>query len=214
MAIWLAKENFDSYVTDASISGGAGGCNWTGNWVLNSGTVTTPAAPAGMSGKALSGGGLAYNASRTFTSIDNSILHFQFHSTDATALNERDITFEGAGTARFSFRINVSTGGRYYISDGTSYNTDLGAFSVNTTYTVDLKFGHVAGKVAVSFNGGAYSADANCTGGISAIDKIFFIDAGTPLGTMYMDDFGDVAGAICPVTSVNPASNLLLMGAG
>lgn len=195
---WIAKENFDSYTAGASIDGDAGGCGWSGNWSLITGTVTTENSPAGgQGGKAISSGLLVAQANRAFTSIDNSVVHFQFYSTDATALNERDVTFNGAGTSRFSFRINVSTGGRYYASDGTSYNTDLGAFTTNAWHTVDIKFGHVAGKFAISFDGGAYSADNNATGGISAVDTFIFIDAQTPVGTFYVDDVGDVASASC-----------------
>ena len=201
---WLATENFDSYSAGTSISGGAGGSGWTGNWTLGSGTVKAETAPTGGQGcRALKGLNQAHNANRTFTSIDNSVAHFQFYSDDATAGNERDVAFEGGGTSRFQFRINVSSGGRYYGSNGTSYNTDLGAFSINTWYTVDVKFGHVAGKFAISFNGGAYSADLNTTGGVTAVDKFYFLSAQTPVGNFWIDDVGATAGAVCATGPAN-----------
>ena len=211
---WLATENFDSYAAGTSISGGAGGSGWDANWVLTTGTVkaeTTPTEGTEQGCRALKGLNEVHNANRTFTAIDDSVVHFQFYSDDATALNERDVAFEGAGTSRFQFRINVSTGGRYYASDGTSYNTDLGAFTTNTWNTVDIKFGHVTGKFAISLNGGAYSADNACTGNISTVDKFYFLSAQTPVGNFWVDDVGPVAGAVCVATTTVP-SRLTLLG--
>ena len=207
MATWVATENFDSYAAGTSISGGAGGSGWGANWVLTTGTVkaeTTPIEGTEQGCRALKGLNESHNASRTFTAIDDSVVHFQFYSDDATAANERDVGFEGAGTSRFQFRINQATGGRYYASDGTSYNTDLGAFTTNTWNTVDIKFGHVAGKFAISLNGGAYSADNNTTGGISQVDKVYFLSAQTPVGNFWIDDIAAATGAVCAGATFAP----------
>lgn len=47
-------EDFESYVADADLNGGAGGFGWAANWVTaGTNEVTTPTAPSGMLGEAI-----------------------------------------------------------------------------------------------------------------------------------------------------------------
>lgn len=207
---WVATENFDSYSAGASIDGGSGGSNWTGNWSVAGGTVTTEIAPVGgQECYAIFLNGAGDHVVRSFTSLDNSVVHFQWWN-NGTNTVQTEVMFRGGGTTRFGVRMNATGSNKVDVSDGTSYNTNLSTYTDGTWQTIDVKFGHTSGKYAVSINGGAYSADFNATGGVTAVDTIRIIEPDAGGASFYVDDIGASAGATCsPGGAVNSILGLV-----
>lgn len=198
---WPSIENFDSYTNGNSIDGGSGGSGFTGNWTLVGGTITTDTAPTGGQGCiAAHLNEAGDHATRAFTSISDSTVHFQWWN-DGTNTVQTEVMFRGGGTTRFGVRMNATGSNKVDVSNGTSYNTNIGTYSDGTWQTIDVKFGHVAGKFAVSINGGAYSSDFDATGGSTAVDTIRFIEPDASGANFYVDDIGATAGATCSVAS-------------
>jgi hypothetical protein len=207
-ASWVVFENFDTLVDGAGLVGTGDGTGWSGNWLdHSSGTnwqsVTAPAGGQGCLAAFTTTG--ASMIKRDFAaSISASTVHFEFYLSDSTAANRYDVAFfTAADGARFGVEMNAGGAGGGALSvnatDFSSFVADTGFdYVLNAWNDIDVKFGHVAGKFAISVNGSAYSADFTSTGSNTTIQRAFIasLDASSN-GDFYVDDLGDVAGATC-----------------
>lgn len=162
---WTGRDNFDSYTTGASINGGAGGSGWSANWVLNSGTANVETVVAGgMVGKALKlVSGVAGNASRTLTAESTGEAIYEVQASVVTAATDTHSVTLGANN--IIGRLGITTAGSFeFYNATTAAYESVGTMSANTKHTIKVKYGHVADKFAVSFDGGAYGADKGSNG--------------------------------------------------
>lgn len=195
-----ASDNFDSYTATSALNGLNNGSGWSAAWSTVSGSPTVDIAPPGGQGciaSYFSSAGSA-SGSRDFSSTSDSTIHFQFNLSINNPGNTY-IMMQNAGANRFGLNIGNTGGssGHLYGTDGASFNTDVGTFSASTWTNIDIKFGHVAGKFAISVNGGSYSADLSANTGSTAVTRMFINHSDSPLGDFYVDDIGPTASASC-----------------
>lgn len=199
---WTGIENFDSYSAGASISAGAGGSGWSANWALNSGAATTENAPAGgMSGKSLKmASGVAGNVSRTVNGATTGECYFEIQASSvASASNTHSITLFNGGAGVIIGRLGITTAGAFEFYNATTATYEsVGTMTANTKHTIKIKYGHVADKYAVSFDGGAYGADKGTNGTLGSPNKITIDHTTSDARDFWVDNIADTAPVEAP----------------
>lgn len=182
-AAGTTTDNFDSYSTGMTINGENGGSGWVSGWVASSGLFTTDVAPSGgQGGLALHniGGSGGVSRTRAFPGSFGTI-HFKVRISNNlySGVLFTDSGTGGVNNNRFGINLNNHPG-KITATNGQNYDVDLADIVSNTWHDIDIKFGHVPGKFAISIDGGTYSADFNMgNGDISSIDGIvLFTDVG------------------------------------
>ena len=139
---WLATDNFDSYTIGNSLSAGAGGSGWSGNWTEGTAAVTVASSPAGGQG----GGALFVNAdpnfsySRTFADLSAGLMSFRFYiNTTSPGDDTWFMLDEGVGGTAARGLVAIGSDGFVKIFDGTTLFS-VGAYTANTWHTVTMEF--------------------------------------------------------------------------
>lgn len=195
-ASWTGVENFDSYTNGDNLNGKNGGTGWSGAWtdvalslyvVSNAQSVSSPNS---VSFTTSTGQEAAIKRSvTTASSVDGDVVEFQFRKT-TTSVNLPNIQFYSGGT--FITFVVFDTSGAITLN-----GTNVGSYSANTWYKIDVQFDYTNDRARVSVDGGAYSSYVAFSTAVSSLDTIWLSNsaAGSGSMTVYWDSIQAPAAA-------------------
>jgi len=198
---WSATDNFDSYTAGGNLSGAAGGSGWSGDWSAVTGTITTETAPAGgQGGNAARCNSTAGDASyqRSFTDVSAGTASIRMRTSDTSPANDFGVILREGGVGKMYVLFGKNTAGQIAMFDGgTSTYVDIGAFSADTWYTIDIDFDDAAqpNQYRVRIDGGSWTSWRDVNGSAyTNIDAFNLLDENTNTHTSWWDDIKPAAG--------------------
>lgn len=216
---WVATDNLESYSNAASLTGGAGGSGWTGNWagLLAGGFTITTAdfAPFGSSTRSASATG-NNGSSRALTSISSSggSVEYGFWCKNTGGVTENWYHYGKAGTSA-RILMGFETGNIIAYNGGTPVVL-LAAYSTSTWYYVQIRFGVTTDKFNAFVNTTGSTTDSysiDCSFQASgSIDTITFERGGGSAASFLFDLIGPLV--TTPTGTMRDARNLNLLGVG